>query len=368
MTFTDMTDLYRSLGKTKKCTFIFCADHGVEKMGVSAYPQSTTADMVKNYLVDKGAAANVFANFCRSELVVVDVGVNADISNLPGLVDRKIAFGTGNIAEGPAMTRAQARRSIKIGRDLVKKAVKAGCNCFLIGEMGIANTTVASAITAAILEVNPKKVTGRGSNISDKRFKNKLKVVRKALKVNDTILSRTTEWSHPYAIEAYSRYTLYERLGEERECLVWLVRSAIADVRCGITDNGSSWLVARECFEVGDLERAYHFSDYSLTNASFFNAPTRFIQTYALGHEISGTYEHRLHNYYIRLIIALVALAVALIVMVVGVMFAWRQNRRLHALNKEMQAMNAQLRSINHQLKEADKVVRPFYYNVLHVG
>ena len=104
MTFTDMTNLYRSLGKTKKCTFIFCADHGVAKMNVSAYPQSTTADMVKNYLVDKGAAANAFANFCRSELVVVDVGVNADISKLPNLVDRKIALGTGNIAEEPAMT------------------------------------------------------------------------------------------------------------------------------------------------------------------------------------------------------------------------------------------------------------------------
>ena len=191
--------------------------------------------------------------------------------------------------------------------------------------------------------------------------------ITRALKVNDTILSRTTEWSHPYAIEAYSRYTLYERLGEERECLVWLVRSAIADVRCGITDNGSSWMVAKECYEAGDLERAYHYSDYSLTNASFFNAPTRFIQTYALGHEISGTYEHRLHNYYIRLIIALVALAVALVVMVVGVMFAWRQNRRLHALNEEMQAMNAQLRSINHQLKEADKVKEQYICRYLEV-
>ena len=184
MTFTEMADIYRSIGKSKKCTFIFCADHGVAKMNVSAYPQSTTAGMVKNYLVDKGAAANAFANFARSELVVVDVGVNADISKIPGLVDRKIALGTENIAEGPAMTRAQAKKSVKIGRDLVKKAVKAGYNCFLIGEMGIANTTAASAMTSAILEINPKKVTGRGSNISDERLKNKLKIVRKALRVN----------------------------------------------------------------------------------------------------------------------------------------------------------------------------------------
>lgn len=184
MTFTEVSFRYRRIGKSKKCTFIFCADHGVAKMGVSAYPQSTTAGMVKNYLVEKGAAANAFAKFANSELVVVDVGVDADISKLPNLVDRKIANGTQNIAEGAAMTLAQAKKSIQIGRELVRKAVKSGYNCFLVGEMGIANTTVASAITAAILEVNPKNVTGRGSNISDERLKNKIKVVRKALQVN----------------------------------------------------------------------------------------------------------------------------------------------------------------------------------------
>lgn len=155
------------------------------QMNVSAYPQDTTATMVKNYLVDKGAAANAFANFAHSDLVIVDVGVNADISKLPGLVDRKIAKGTKNIAEGPAMTLREARKSIRIGRKLVKQAVQAGYNCFLIGEMGISNTTVASAITSAILEVNPKEVTGRGSNISDNQLKNKLRIIRKALRVNN---------------------------------------------------------------------------------------------------------------------------------------------------------------------------------------
>ena len=184
MTFTDMAALYRSIGRPKKCTFIFCADHGVAKMNVSAYPQKTTASMVKNYLVDRGGAANAFAKFTNSELVIVDVGVDADISNLPNIVDRKIARGTKNIAEGPAMTRAQARKSIKIGKDLTEKAIKAGCNCFLIGEMGIANTTVAAAITATMLGLTPRKVTGRGSNISDEKFKHKLKVVRQILKAN----------------------------------------------------------------------------------------------------------------------------------------------------------------------------------------
>ena len=133
MTFTEMAGIYKSIGKSEKCTFIFCADHGVADMNVSAYPKTVTADMVKNYLLEEGGAANAFSKFVRSELAIVDVGVDADLSDLPGLVDRKIARGTNNIAEGAAMTKTNARKSIKIGRELTEQAIKAGKNCFLIG-------------------------------------------------------------------------------------------------------------------------------------------------------------------------------------------------------------------------------------------
>ena len=188
-----------------------------------------------------------------------------------------------------------------------------------------------------------------------------------ALAINDTILSHIEEWSHPYAIEAYARSAFYEQMGQNRERIEWLVRSAIADARCGITDNGSSWLVAKECYEAGDLERAYQYSDYSLTNASFFNAPTRFIQTYALGHNIANSYENRLRGYSARLAIALIALGLVLIVLIGGILYSLRQNRRLHAMNKEMKTMNEQLRSINHQLKEADKVKEQYICRYLEV-
>lgn len=184
MIFSEVAELYRSVGKSKKCTFIFCADHGVARENISAYPQKTTADMVKNYLVDAGAAANAFANFAYSELYVVDVGVDADISNLPGLVDRKISRGTKNIVEGNAMTIDDAMQSVRIGKKLAEEAIAAGCNCFLIGEMGIGNTTVAAAMTAAYLGLKPEEVTGRGSNIDDKKFRRKLETVRRALEVN----------------------------------------------------------------------------------------------------------------------------------------------------------------------------------------
>jgi len=186
MTFTHISELYKSIGKSKKCTFIFCADHGVAEENVSAYPQATTAGMVRNYLVERGGAANVFAKFAYSELYVVDVGVNGDLSELEayGLVNRKISRGTKNITKRPAMTFDEAIKSVQIGKALAEEAIAAGCNCFLLGEMGIANTTAASAMAAAFLDVAPEKVTGRGSNINDEKFSRKLDIIHRALKLN----------------------------------------------------------------------------------------------------------------------------------------------------------------------------------------
>ena len=188
-----------------------------------------------------------------------------------------------------------------------------------------------------------------------------------ALAINDTMLSRVAEWSHPYAIIAYNRAMLYEKMGQERKRLEWLTRSSIADVRCGITDNGSSWLVAKDCFESGDMQKAHHFCDYSLTNASFFNAPTRYIQTYTLGHVINNSYEKLLNRYSLNLIIVLISLGVVLGVMVLIAFIAWRQNKRLHSLNREMKLMNEKLRTINHQLKEANHVKEQYICRYLEV-
>ena len=188
-----------------------------------------------------------------------------------------------------------------------------------------------------------------------------------ALVVNDSILSALAPWSHPYAIEAYDRAMLYEQAGQYRKRIEWLIRSAIADVRCGITDNGSSWLVAKECYESGDPVRAYHFSDYSLTNASFFNAPTRFIQTYSLGHEISNSYEKRLLQLSNMLIVVLSILAFLLVVLAVAVFYSLRQNKRLHTLNSEIKTMNEELRTINVQLKAANKVREQYICRYLKV-
>jgi len=190
---------------------------------------------------------------------------------------------------------------------------------------------------------------------------------QRALAYNEELLNRYTPDEHMYAILAYGQATLYEHAGDSVRRKEWLVRSAITDVRCGITDNGSSWIVAQDCFEAGDLKHAYCISDYSLTNATFFNAPARFIQNFSYGHLIANQHEYELKSSFIITAIVSILLALALLVLVIAVTTSLRQNKRLHSLNKEMTEMNAQLRTINRQLKEADKVKEQYICRYLEV-
>lgn len=168
----------------KKAAVIACSDHGVCDMNVSAYPQKTTVDMTRNYLISKGAVANAMTNFSDAKMLVVDMGIAADMSTLPGLINKKIAWGTENFVYGPAMTRDSAIKSIESGIKLADKLAAEGYNCFLLGEMGIANTTSSAAIAASVCGLNPEQATGRGTNISDSRLKIKIDVVKKALITN----------------------------------------------------------------------------------------------------------------------------------------------------------------------------------------
>lgn len=166
------------------CTVIACADHGVYKEGVSAYPQSTTVGMTRAYVETKGASANAMAYYAGSDMVVVDMGINADMSGVPGILDRKIAWGTKDIAEGPAMTRGEAIRSIETGIEIAEEKIKEGYRIFTIGEMGISNTTSSACILGAFNHWNAIEVTGRGTNISDERLRHKVEVVQTAMDVN----------------------------------------------------------------------------------------------------------------------------------------------------------------------------------------
>jgi len=163
---------------------ISCADHGVAAESVSAYPPETTLNMMCNYLIARGGAANAAANYAGARLVVADLGVNAAYDDIPGLLRHSIARGTANMTKGSAMTRAQAIAAIETGIVLANDCADRGDRCILPGEMGISNTTSSAAIVAAFLGLTPEEVTGRGANISDARLAHKIEIVRRALSVN----------------------------------------------------------------------------------------------------------------------------------------------------------------------------------------
>ncbi len=163
--------------------FTFAADHGVVAEGVSAYPQVVTAQMVENFLRG-GAAVNVLARQAGATVVIADFGVASPLPVSSGLVSCAVAPGTANMARGPAMTREQAVRAIEAGARLALEAIDGGADLLGTGEMGIGNTTAASAITAAITGESPERVTGRGTGVDDAALSRKVEVVRRALGVN----------------------------------------------------------------------------------------------------------------------------------------------------------------------------------------
>lgn len=165
----------------KPCMIIASADHGVADMGVSAYPKETTVGMTQNYLIPKGAGANSLANYCGATMEVIDMGIDADMSWVPGLRSHKLGMGTKNFVEEPAMTRERAIEGIETGIKLVQEKMVDGYNVFLVGEMGISNTTASALMTAKFAGLTAEEATGRGTNISDKRLKLKQRIVHDVL-------------------------------------------------------------------------------------------------------------------------------------------------------------------------------------------
>jgi len=159
---------------------VFAGDHGVAAEGVSAYPQEVTWQMVMNYLAG-GAAVNVFARAHGLELDVVDAGVNHVFAPQPKLLDRKIAMGTKNFTQEPAMSLAQCEAAIEAGARLVRGLNLLGCNLIAFGEMGIANTTAAAALMARYTGYAAQTCVGRGTGVDEAGLTRKHEAVRKAL-------------------------------------------------------------------------------------------------------------------------------------------------------------------------------------------
>ena len=159
---------------------VFAADHGVADDGVSAFPKAVTGEMMRNF-ARGGAAICVFARSVGAELDVINVGVDADLGDLDGIVHAVVRRGTRNMRVEAAMTSRECERAMQVGRDAADRAHADGIQAILLGEMGIGNTTSAAVITSAITRAEPVQTVGRGTGIDDARHQNKIAIVNEIL-------------------------------------------------------------------------------------------------------------------------------------------------------------------------------------------
>lgn len=160
----------------KKALVIMCADNGVVEEGVTQSGQEVTLLVAENFLQEK-ATASLFCKKTGTDIFPVDIGIASDSK----IMNRKVAYGTKNMAKEPAMTREEVIRALEVGISMVEELKEQGYQIIATGEMGIGNTTTSSAITSVLLDVDPKIVTGKGAGLSGTGLETKIRVIREAI-------------------------------------------------------------------------------------------------------------------------------------------------------------------------------------------
>ena len=165
---------------------VFAADHGITEEGVSAYPQEVTKQMVQNFL-EGGAAINIFCRQHNINLHIVDAGVKGDLFEHPDLISAKVAYGTKNFARQSAMEKNECEQAIKKGAELSKTLPDEKCNIIGFGEMGIGNTSSATAIMQRFTGLPLKQCVGRGAGLDDSGLVRKRRILQKALDMHSGV-------------------------------------------------------------------------------------------------------------------------------------------------------------------------------------
>lgn len=163
----------------KKALVVMCADNGVVEEGVTQSGQEVTRIVAENFLQEKATAA-ILCKKAGADIFPVDIGIASDSK----IINRKIAYGTKNMAKEPAMTRQEAKKALEVGIAMAEELKEKGYGIIATGEMGIGNTTTSSAITSVLLGEDPAKVTGRGAGLTSAGLEKKIAVIRKAIQLH----------------------------------------------------------------------------------------------------------------------------------------------------------------------------------------
>lgn len=167
---------------------VFAADHGICVEGISAFPQAVTVEMVRNFSRG-GAAISVLAKETQAHLDVLNMGTVTEIEQLPDVYDHRIAAGTKNFLKQPAMTLEQCQHALTIARQYVERLKNNQIDLFIGGEMGIGNTTSATAIASALLTINPIELTGAGTGLNKTEIQHKADIIQQALNHHHSALT-----------------------------------------------------------------------------------------------------------------------------------------------------------------------------------
>jgi len=237
----------------QKAAYVFAADHGITVEGVSAYPSEVTYQMVLNFLA-QGAAINVLARLHHVALNIVDVGVNADFDAVNGLLSCKVRKGTRNMLREAAMTDAELAQAIEVGLKFAASAKTQGKNLLAVGEMGIGNTTAASAITAVLTNQPVALVTGKGTGLDPKGQARKRQIIEDVVQ------------KHFAAVDGNAMPDPLEILrcvgGLEIAAMTGLILGAARDGIAVVVDGFISTAAAAIAFAVEPRVRGYLFAGH----------------------------------------------------------------------------------------------------------
>lgn len=229
-----------------KVIFTVVADHGVTEEGVSAYPKEVTAQMIYNFLRG-GAAINVLAEHIGARVVVVDLGAATDIKPAKGLIIKKINYGTRNMSKAAAMTKEEAAKSVTAGIEIFEKEP---VDIAGIGEMGIGNTTAASAITACMTKSKVALVTGAGAGLDEQGVEHKIEVIEKSLAINNPDRSDAMDVLAKvggFEIGGMAGIILAAASQKKPIVIDGFISASAALVACGLNPNARDYMIASHC-------------------------------------------------------------------------------------------------------------------------
>ena len=233
---------------SKRTAVIMCGDHGVVAEGVTQCGSEVTAECAKA-IAEGRSNINALASQFGIDVIAVDVGIKSDV-DCSAIIHQKVSYGTENTTKGPAMTMEQTVKAIEVGMDIAGELKEKGTDLIITGEMGIGNTTSASALASVILSLPPEQVTGRGAGLSTEGLRNKIDAVSRAIDINHPSIDKPLEMLQKIGgteIAAMTGLFLGGAYYRMPVVIDGVISAAAAAAACAVNPVCSEYMLASHC-------------------------------------------------------------------------------------------------------------------------